>query len=231
VRLDNVTSTGYGASQPNVLAVRVDGSFGSGHWYEGAGIYRGVQLVRAPALHAVEGGLFASPEVSVEHGSPTIVPVQVEVENFGNASANAHVTFALQPVGGGAPIATANATAVVPSSSTTAAGSVVPWSSWRPPTTIISAQLSVPAGGLSPWSVRDPTGLYEVVATVSTASSAGAGDIDTVVEEVGFRTVAATLDEGLSLNGEGFKLRGFSHHNSFTQIGTALSPRFELYRV
>ena len=35
----------------NVIAVRADASYGSGHWYEGGGIYRPVALVSKPPLH------------------------------------------------------------------------------------------------------------------------------------------------------------------------------------
>ena len=68
VRLDNATSLKAGAA--NVIAVRADASYGSGHWYEGGGIYRSVHLVRLPKQHFVEHGVFVVPEVAVsEAGS------------------------------------------------------------------------------------------------------------------------------------------------------------------
>jgi hypothetical protein len=39
--------------------MRVDASFGSGHWYEGGGIYRDCFLVAANEVHVVENGLVA----------------------------------------------------------------------------------------------------------------------------------------------------------------------------
>ena len=62
VRLDNATGAplrhGTGAANENVLTVRADASFGSGHWYEGGGIYRPVQLVHVAPTHIVRDGLF-----------------------------------------------------------------------------------------------------------------------------------------------------------------------------
>ena len=69
VRLDNATALlrsrpgGGGGIAVNTLAVRADATFGSGHWYEGGGIFRPVQLVSVPSRHFVEGGLFADPRL------------------------------------------------------------------------------------------------------------------------------------------------------------------------
>eukprot|EP01052_Picozoa_sp_SAG31_P032947 SAG31_NODE_3665_length_4008_cov_1.196726_4_plen_174_part_00 len=38
VRLDNATGIRFGTGAKNVLTLRADASFGSGHWYEGGGI-------------------------------------------------------------------------------------------------------------------------------------------------------------------------------------------------
>ena len=35
VRLDNITGLVYDDKQSNVIALRTDATFGSGHWYEG----------------------------------------------------------------------------------------------------------------------------------------------------------------------------------------------------
>ena len=44
VRLDNSSALRWSSS--NVLSVRADASFGSGHWYEGGGLYREVTLIK-----------------------------------------------------------------------------------------------------------------------------------------------------------------------------------------
>lgn len=57
VRLDNATNVRFGPGAQNVLTLRADASFGSGHWYEGGGIYRLVNVIKSPSY------LIASPEL------------------------------------------------------------------------------------------------------------------------------------------------------------------------
>lgn len=45
------TGSGGNGGSANVIAVRADASYGSGHWYEGGGIYRPARLVSTPLLH------------------------------------------------------------------------------------------------------------------------------------------------------------------------------------
>ena len=66
VRLDNVTGIRYGDENENVLAVRVDARWGSGHWYEGGGITRSLYLESLPAVHFVTGGVFVSPVLGAD---------------------------------------------------------------------------------------------------------------------------------------------------------------------
>jgi hypothetical protein len=77
VRLDNATallrsqrSGGEDGIAVNTLAVRADATYGSGHWYEGGGIFRPVQLVSVPSRHFVEGGLFADPRSVCQPRAP-----------------------------------------------------------------------------------------------------------------------------------------------------------------
>ncbi len=52
----------YGAR--NVIAVRVDATTGEGWFYEGAGIYRHVWLVKTAALHVPKWGVFVRPQLA-----------------------------------------------------------------------------------------------------------------------------------------------------------------------
>merc|ERR1712232_1348143 len=92
-RLDDVSGIHWGG-QTNVIAVRVDASWGSGHWYEGGGLYRSVHLQRTPPLHFLNNGIFLSPEGDGSSGS-----VSAEIEYSGSPpSADAlvqTVTFTL----------------------------------------------------------------------------------------------------------------------------------------
>jgi len=216
VRLDNATAGGLSGTQ--VLALRVDASYGSGHWYEGGGLYRDVQLVVVPAVHVVEDGLFVSPEVSVSESEATSVPVTLELENLDGAEAvSVDVDFSLLSLDSGEVLASATASASVPPTTGVPVAATV----------TVSATLSAPAGAVQAWSVSKGASMYTVRAVVS-ASGSAADEVSTVT---GFRSTDATVDAKYSLNQESFELRGFSHHNSFATMGVALPPRVDLFRA
>ena len=79
VRLDNSSSLRYGAGEANIntLAVRVDPSFCSGHWYEGGGINRPLQIVATQKMHFVQGGIFPNP-----NSDGTTLRVSTEIEDL-----------------------------------------------------------------------------------------------------------------------------------------------------
>ena len=111
VRLDNITGVVIGGS--NQLAVFVDPDngdrggqdHGSGWWYEGGGLYRHVNLVRATPVHVEQDGLFAYSNITfADNGPSAVVTVKAAVYNSGNSDANANVQFFLtQPNGALAP--------------------------------------------------------------------------------------------------------------------------------
>ena len=73
-------ATGLKLSGSNVIAIHVDGSYGSEHWYSGAGIYRHVWLERTPAVHVSDDGVFAAATLSAGYGSGS-VSTTVELDN------------------------------------------------------------------------------------------------------------------------------------------------------
>ena len=142
VRLDNATRVRYGAgaASENVLTVRADASWGSGHWYEGGGIYRPVQLEHVAATHITRDGLFVPPQ-----GTGASIFASAELESTAPSGASsAKVRFSLFALDGGAAIATATSTA----SAVPAAGRG---------TTAASVRLSPPAGSIKKWTTQSPT--------------------------------------------------------------------------
>ena len=71
---------------PNQLAVRVDASLGEGWFYEGAGIYRHVKLVRAAPVHIPQWGTFVRAEIGAEGA---LIKTSVDVNNDSGAGAQA----------------------------------------------------------------------------------------------------------------------------------------------
>jgi hypothetical protein len=202
VRLDNSTSLEYGPGSKNVLAVRCDPTYGSGHWYEGGGINRPVMLVAAPAeVHFVQGGVFANP-----HSNGSSIKVLVEVEDLSAAAAPStshQVSVTLRDAAGIHILATAS-TAV----------QVVPG-------TTSAAMMEVkPTDNLQVWSMQTPV-TYTLTAAV--------GD-DTVNVTVAARTFDYNGPKA-KLNGKTIELQGFSHHPSFAGMGAMTNPRLGLFMV
>lgn len=61
----------------NVVAVRVDATYMEGWWYEGAGIYRHVWLVSAPAVHVEADSLFVRPQRRGDDEWDTCVELEI----------------------------------------------------------------------------------------------------------------------------------------------------------
>ena len=118
VRMDNVSSLVYsddddgaGRSNNNILAIRVDPTFGSGHWYEGGGLNRPLSLIVSPlGPRFVANGVFANP-----NSDGTTLRVSAEIEDLTKSSPSAAaaprtvVRFTLRDASG-AIVATANQT-------------------------------------------------------------------------------------------------------------------------
>jgi beta-galactosidase len=81
----------------NVLLVRVNATESDGWFYEGAGIYRHVWLVKTSPVHVKKWGAFARTEV---RPGEAIVRIRTEVENHGKGAQNTRVTSTiLDPAG------------------------------------------------------------------------------------------------------------------------------------
>jgi hypothetical protein len=82
----------------NVIAMHIDGSYGTEHWYSGAGIYRHAWLERAPSVHMVDNGVFAP---AVMRGDAGSVRASVELANAAaQASGPVVVTASLHDAAG-----------------------------------------------------------------------------------------------------------------------------------
>src|ERR1035437_1783682 len=82
---------------PNVLLVRVDATSSDGWFYEGAGIYRHVWLVKTHPVHVKNWGTFVASRVE---GGEARLTIRTEVENDGKTEQNARVvSIILDPSG------------------------------------------------------------------------------------------------------------------------------------
>ena len=214
VRLDNATGIRYGPDQANVLAIRADASFGSGHWYEGGGIYRPVHLEHVAPTHITRDGLFVPPE---SDGRSISASAELETINPHGESA-VTVRFSLYELD-----------AITPTSAPIATATSAPIELPRPGITTAKAHLTPPAGAIRLWSTKNPH-QYTMLAEVVVRDEV----VDSVRVRVGFRTTTLSGVDGtapFTLNGESFHFRGFSHHNSIGGLGVAIPERVQLFRV
>ncbi|KAJ9469122.1 Beta-galactosidase BoGH2A [Diplonema papillatum] len=207
VRLDNVTSLQYGDSNVNVIAIRVDASYGSGHWYEGGGIYRDVHLVCVNATaHFTYRGVYLNPETN-----GTTLDFSAELQSF-----NPTV-----PAGTLIPI---KVKVVSRSGMVVAESNFLSWSLQQGQPSMVRDVLK-PTGPIELWSIQKPV-TYELSVVVGFVENQFT---ETHNATCAFRTTK--WDPGFSLNNVPMKLRGFSHHNSFAGTGTASSTRLNLFRA
>src|SRR5260370_39270867 len=76
----------------NVLVVRVDATLSDGWFYEGAGLYRHVWLVKTHPVHVRQWGTLVRSQVRA--GEATL-SIRTEVDNEGNGRQNARVTSSI----------------------------------------------------------------------------------------------------------------------------------------
>ena len=203
-RFDVTDHANYGS--PNVLLVRVDATLGDGWFYEGAGIYRHVWMVKTNPVHVPQWGTFV--RASLRPGSPAIVRITTEVENEGDAARNCRVVSRVVD-----PAGKLVTTLTAPPVSIPGAGR-----------NAFEQTLNVASPLL--WSVEEPQ-LYRVDTTVE---SAGA-PVDTYSTPFGIRSVRFDVNNGFFINEKPVKLKGTCNHQDHAGVGAALPDRIQYYRV
>ena len=202
-RFDVSDVVNYGGS--NVLLVRVDATEHEGWFYEGAGIYRHVWLVKTGPLHVAPGGAFASADL---RGGVATLTVQTQLENESDA----------------APLTRVVSTVTDPSGKVVARAATQPariagWSGRE-----LTQQITVRAPAL--WSLAHPQ-LYRL----TTVIEANGSEVDRLETPFGIRTLRFDADRGFFLNGERVELKGTCNHQDHAGVGSALPDRLQYYRI
>ena len=189
----------------NVLLVRVDATLSDGWFYEGAGIYRHVWLVKTHPVHVKQWGTFVSAKVA--SGDAT-VSIRTEVNNHGKDAQNARVTSTiLDP--SGKPVGKA-----VTASASVAEGGEQSYEQ----TIVVKRPLR--------WSLEERN-LYKLVTEVSAQGQI----VDRYETPFGIRTVEFDAQKGFFLNGKSVKLKGTCNHQDHAGLGAALPDAVQYYRV
>jgi len=192
----------------NVVAVRVDASQPEGWFYEGAGIYRHVWLVKTAPLAVAPDGVFVYSRFkdNVPAG-PDEVQVGARLLNSRSAPADATVTWEILSPNGGQ-VATATRSGRVDARATLD----------------LEQQAEVRLPQL--WSPETPV-LYTLITTVAS----GGRTVDRVETPFGIRTVGFDPDRGFLLNGKPYALNGTSNHQDHAGVGSALPDGLQYFRI
>lgn len=195
---------------PSVLAVHVDATHFEGWWYEGAGIYRHVWLVKTNPVHIAPSSIFVRSEINEQY-SQCDVTVQAGIANTTDHAASL----------------------VVENTITNAAGEVIAITSSSvsaPPGSTIETEqlLSLPSPSL--WSVDDPY-LYRLDTCLYSGDNADKSPIDKCETTFGVRTISFDANTGFRLNGQPLKLKGTCNHQDHAGVGVALPDRLYEYRI
>jgi len=191
---------------PNTLLVRVDASLGEGWFYEGAGIYRHVWLVKTHPVHIPQYGLHVTPH------SDGRVDVITTVRNDSDQAVQINLNLSqVAERGSSPPDALAK--------SVTTPHRIEPWQ-----TIEVVSTLKIAAPKL--WSLEAPN-LYGVMATVGYEDI----DFDSLGTSFGFRDIRFDADQGVFLNGQPLKLKGTCNHQDHAGLGSALPDAIQRYRL
>lgn len=216
----------------NVLAVRADVSQSEGWFYEGAGIYRHVWLVKTAPLAVAPDGIFVYSEFknNVPSGAADI-HFETHLNNCQNNLANAQVRWEVVAPDGKV-VATANQSARV--------------DSWSETTLNVKTQVATP----ELWSPESPK-LYRLITTVeqngpgvlpvrpgsveADEKHPGGTPVPLLVDRIettfGIRTLAFDATNGFLLNGKPCVIKGTCNHQDHAGVGVALPDALQEFRI
>jgi beta-galactosidase len=192
----------------NLVAVRVDATQPEGWFYEGAGIYRHVWLVKtAPVAIAPDGVFVTSSFPKNTPAGPAKVQVQTELRNAQPNPASVVVAWEIL-----APDGKVRARGRKPAHVSEAA------------TATLQYEGTVDAPLL--WSPETPK-LYKLVTTVVE----GGRTIDRIETPFGIRTVAFDAQKGFLLNGKPYVIKGTCNHQDHAGVGAAMPDGLQDFRI
>jgi beta-galactosidase len=202
-RYDITDFANYGGK--NVLVVRVDATEYEGWFYEGAGIYRHVWLVKTDALHIAHWGTFITSEVQP---GAALVTLSTELHNDSDGEKACRVVVTIVDSAGKDVGTVRSAPAAIPA-----------WGRHE-----FSQQVLVNKPAL--WSLEAPH-MYRAVTSVEAAGAA----VDRCETPFGMRTIRFDADKGFFLNGKPVKIKGTCNHQDHAGVGSALPDRLQYYRI
>lgn len=223
LRLDDA-GLNFSDTQDNVFVAYVDGGETTGWWYEGSGLIRKNRLVVTHAAAYIAPFGIASPSfVSgiTSRSTPALGLLATEATLTpsvdlltGGSRTDAAVSWVLYAADGATQVASAGPVKFT----------VNPGPMGQSDNTLNGPAITF--ANVELWSVPRPY-LYTLVTTVWVGGVA----VDSRNESIGFRNVAWDAEQGLLLNEQRVKMRGFCNHESWAAVGAAIPDRIDLHRV
>lgn len=189
----------------NVVAVRVDATMEEGWFYEGAGIYRHVWLIKTSPLHIAQDGIFVSAEVK-EHSA--ILNLRTKLKNEHNNIETFSICHSILDAEGREI-----------TSKTQEQLSLNPTQENEFFTKIGIADPQL-------WSPENPY-LYKATTTIINKGVI----IDRIETIFGIRSLYFDSEKGFFLNGEHVKLKGTNNHQDHAGVGIAIPDALQEYRI
>jgi beta-galactosidase len=189
----------------NVVAVRVDASMEEGWFYEGAGIYRHVWLVKTSPVHVGRHGTWIRTDLA---DGAAVVTVDSSVQNESAAAAECAVHL----------------TVVGPDGATVATAGPLPLKVASGTTGTRSDELRVAHAAL--WSIDTPK-LHRLITEVRTGDKL----VDRTETSFGIRTIRFDPNTGFFLNGQPVKLKGTNNHQDHAGVGAAIPDALQDFRI
>ncbi|MGU3316957.1 beta-galactosidase GalA [Sphingomonas sp. M6A6_1c] len=202
-RFDLTDFLRYGAT--NAIAVRVDASYGDGWFYEGAGIYRHVWLLKTNAVHLTRWDSVVRATLA---GNTAEVALSAAVANDGRESVAVRLRWIIRD-GSGSTVTTVS----------TPVRNVEPGQK-----RLFGASAMI--GDPALWAPGQPS-LY--TATVRVEDEAAI--LDDEVVTFGVRKTLFTADKGFFLNDRPLKIQGMCNHQDHAGVGVALPDRLQAFRL
>lgn len=177
-------------------------------------------LETAPALNLVPWGVYAPSVVTGAISSPAglagpqtatgaLVSVTLDAQNSGSTADSYSYTASLLDATG-ATVATASG-----------AGPMLPPGGWARNASALTLQFA------NLWSVSTPY-LYSLAVALTATN---AKTVDTFNVSIGIRSAIFDANKGFLLNGLPLQIQGFSQHQDFGGLGTAVPHRVQEFRV
>jgi beta-galactosidase len=189
----------------NVLLVRVDATSSDGWFYEGAGIYRHVWLVKTNPVHVKKWGTLVRSEL---RPASAALSIRTELVNDTPEAKDARVvSTVIDPAGKEV------GKAITASVSISAVGEYT-----------LEQQITVSQPRL--WSL-DERNLYSLVTELRSAGNV----VDRYVTPFGIRSIKMDPSRGLLLNGKPVKVKGTCNHQDHAGLGVALPDSVQHFRI